>query len=177
MSTFVFVNTYAYSVTHVTNKLLLSLKEIIRESGLDVAKMPQQWSMLERGVTTWINSKHLETVTLEIFDSKTDDLVGRWDIEIVYGYVGDGSLWVDTDAIKYSIRKAGLVPAGCDYRIVVCRRPNAPAVMDGQTVRSVRQMGSTGTALAQRSVGVGWGLVLRIGGGSAERKRSISKIS
>ncbi len=128
MSTFVFVNTYAYSVTHVTNKLLLSLKEIIRESGLDVAKMTQQWSVLERGVTTWINSKHLETVTLEIFDSKTDDLVGRWDIEIVYGYVGDGSLWVDTETIKYSIRKAGLVPAGCDYRIVVCRRPNAPAV-------------------------------------------------
>ena len=56
-------------------------------------------------------------------------MVGRWDIEIMYGYVGDGSLWVDTDAIKYSIRKAGLAPSGCDYQS--CRhqlKPNAPPV-------------------------------------------------
>lgn len=128
MSTYAFVNTYAHTVTHVTNKLLLSLKEIVRETGLDVAKMTKQWSSLERGISAWINSKHLETVVLEIFGSETDDLVGRWDIEIVYGYVGDGSLWVDTDAIKYSIRKAGLVPAGCNYRIVASTKSNAPLV-------------------------------------------------
>ena len=164
MSTFAFVNTYAYTVTHVTNKLLLSLKEIIRETGLDVAKMTKQWSVLELGVSTWINSKHLETVTLEIFDSKKDDLVGRWDIEIVYGYVGDGSLWVDTDAIKYSIRKAGLVPAGCDYRIVVSRKPNAPAV-DGWSNCTLRSTDgfyrySIGTTIGGSGLGAGvayWG--------------------
>ena len=32
MSTFAFVDTYAYTVTYVTDKLLLSVKEIIRES-------------------------------------------------------------------------------------------------------------------------------------------------
>ena len=164
MSTFAFVNTYAFTVTHVTNKLLLSLKEIIRETGLDVAKMTKQWSVLELGVSTWIDSKHLETVTLEIFDSKKDDLVGRWDIEIVYGYVGDGSLWVDTDAIKYSIRKAGLVPAGCDYRIVVCGRPNAPAV-DGWSNCTLRSTDgfyrySIGTTIGGSGLGAGvayWG--------------------
>lgn len=43
MSTFAFVNTYTHTVTHVTNKLLLSFKEIIRESGLDVTKMSREW--------------------------------------------------------------------------------------------------------------------------------------
>jgi hypothetical protein len=33
---------------------------------------------------------------LEIFDVKSDALVGRWDIEIMYGYVGDGTLWVSS---------------------------------------------------------------------------------
>jgi hypothetical protein len=128
MSTFAFVNTYTHTVTHVTNKLLLSFKEIIRESGLDVTKMAREWPTLERGVAAWIGSKHLEKVILEIFDAISGALVGRWDIEIMYGYVGDGSLWVDTDAIRYSIRKAGLAPSGCDYQFVVTRKPNAPAV-------------------------------------------------
>ncbi len=128
MSTYAFVNTSAHTVTHVTNKLLLSFKEIIRETGLDVTKMSREWPTLERGVSAWIGSKHLENVILEIFDAKSGALVGRWDIEIAYGYIGDGSLWVDTDAIKYSIRKAGLAPRGCDYRFVVTRKPNARSV-------------------------------------------------
>ena len=112
MSSHAFVNTYAFTVTHVTNKLLLSFKEIVRESGLDVSKMTGQWTLLERGISNWINTEDLEFVVLEIFDPATDKLAGRWDIEIVYGYVGDGTLWVDTDAIRYSILKAGLLPSG-----------------------------------------------------------------
>ena len=71
MSTFAFVNTYTHTVTHVTNKLLLSFKEIIRESGLDVTKMSREWPTLERGVAAWIGSKHLEKVILEIFDASS----------------------------------------------------------------------------------------------------------
>lgn len=128
MITHAFVNTYTHTVTHVTNKLLLSIKEIIRETGLDPGRMTKEWLILERGVATWIDSMHLEKLVLEIFNSKTNALVGRWELEIIYGYVGDGSLWVDTDAIKYSIRKAGLNPAGCDYRIVATTKPKRPAV-------------------------------------------------
>jgi len=77
---------------------------------------------------------------------------------------GDGSLWVDTDAIKYSIRKAGLVPAGCDYRIVVSRKPNAPAV-DGWSNCTLRSTDgfyrySIGTTIGGSGLGAGvayWG--------------------
>lgn len=128
MSTYAFVDTYVYTVTYVTDKLLLSVKEIIRESGLNPAKMSRSWALLERGVSAWIKSKHLDKVLLEIFNPKTGLLVCRWDLEVIYGYGGDGSLWVDTEAIKYHIRKAGMIPASCDYEIIVTTKPNAPAV-------------------------------------------------
>jgi hypothetical protein len=128
MSTFAFVDTYAHSVTFVTDKLLLCVKDIIRESGLSPAKMTKEWAMLERGVSAWIQSKHLEKIVLEIFNPITGVLVSRWDIGIIYGYGGDGNLWVDTDAIKYSIRKAGLIPSSCDYEIRVTNKPNRPDV-------------------------------------------------
>jgi hypothetical protein len=129
MTTYAFVDTYAHTVTYVTDKLLLCVKEIIRESGLDPAKMTRDWIVLERGVSAWIRSKHLEKIVLEIFDPRTGDPIGRWDLGIVYGYSGgDGSLWVDTDVIRYNIRKAGLIPSSCDYEIIVTTKANRPAI-------------------------------------------------
>jgi hypothetical protein len=128
MSTHTFVDTYAYTVTYVTDKLLLSVKEIIRESGLSPSKMSTGWASLERAVSAWITSKHLSQIMLEIFNPNTGALVCRWDLDIIYGYGGDGSLWVDTDAIKYHIRKAGLIPSTCDYSIIMRVKPNAPEV-------------------------------------------------
>ena len=129
MSTHAFVDTYAFTVTYVTDKLLLSIKEIIRQSGLSPAKMSNNWANLERAASAWIRSKHLSQIVLEIFNPNTGVLVCRWDLEIIYGYGGDGSLWVDTDAIKYHIRKAGLIPSTCDYRIAMQVKPNAPEVL------------------------------------------------
>lgn len=128
MSTFVFVDTTTHTVTYVTEKLLLCLKEIIRESGLSPAKMARDWAVLESGISAWIRSKHLEKVVLEIFNPLNGSLVGRWDLGIIYGYGGDGSLWVDTDAIRYHIKKAGLIPSSCDYEIIATTKPGRPAV-------------------------------------------------
>ena len=43
-------------------------EEIIRESGLNPAKMTREWALLERGVSTWIRSKDLEKIVLEIYN-------------------------------------------------------------------------------------------------------------
>src|SRR5689334_18189456 len=99
MST-VSVSTYTitHSVTHVTSNMLLTIKEIIREIGLDPAKLTDQWASLEKAMSTWLGSRHLTKVTMEIYDPNKsyNNLVGRWDIDVVYGYEGDGSFWVDT---------------------------------------------------------------------------------
>jgi len=115
MSTSTFSISYAYTVTYVTTKMLLALKEIIREIGLDPSKFTEDWGLYERGISTWLTSRHLERVSLEIYKPRTGELVTRWDIDVIYGTVGDGSLWVDTAAIRYAIVKAGAVPSSCDY--------------------------------------------------------------
>src|SRR5258708_39759513 len=107
MSTSVVVNTYTQTATYVAAKLVLSIKEIVRASGLDPSQLSDQWETLERGISTWLESRHLRTVTLEIFKASTRELVKRWDLDIIYGYRGDGTLWTDTNALRYSILKAG----------------------------------------------------------------------
>ena len=121
---------YTHSVVYVADNILKSLKDIIRLGGLDPAKLAQDWDVLLRGISTWLESRHLETVTLEIFDPKTDALVRRWDIDVVYAWSGsgDGSFWTDTDQIKYAILKAGLWPSQANYRIVVDTAEGRPYV-------------------------------------------------
>src|SRR5258707_12505244 len=111
MSTTVSVSTYTstHTISHVTSKMLLLLKEIIREVGLDPSILMDRWAPLELAVSTWLRSKHLKQLTLEIFNPKTDGLVSRWDLDIVYGYGADDTFWVDTTAIRYSIAKPGLL--------------------------------------------------------------------
>lgn len=128
MSTYVAVNTYTYSVTYVSEKILLSLKEIVRESGLDPGKLADEWEVLQRGISTWIRTRNLETVHLEVYDPVTDGLIGRWDFDIAYDEYGDDGMWVDTDLIRYHIRKQGKLPSQCDYQIVVHNKPGHPDV-------------------------------------------------
>ena len=128
MSTSTFVISYAHTVTYVTTKMLLVLKEIIREIGLDPAKFTDDWATYEDAVATWLASGHLERVTLEVYSPYTNMLVTRWDVDVLYSSVGDGSLWVDTAAIRYAIAKAGLAPSSCRYDIKVTNKPGRPHV-------------------------------------------------
>ena len=127
--TAVTVNTYTHSVTYVADNILKSLKDIIRLSGLDPAKFVGEWDLNMRGIHAWLNSGHLETVELEIYNPLTDALIFRWDIEIAYGWSGgDGSFWIDTEQLKYAIKKAGLVPSQARYRLLVQNKPGRPEV-------------------------------------------------
>jgi hypothetical protein len=151
MSTAVRVTVRAHAVTYVTYKLLTSLKTIIRESGLDPAHLTNQWAVLERGITRWLDTEDLEELHLEVFHPHIDALIGRWDFEICYEYTGDGAFSADSDAIYYHLRKAGVWPDDCAYRIVATTKPGRPDVegWSSTTLRStagfVRQ--SIGTAI------------------------------
>lgn len=128
MSTFTISLTYTHTVTYVTTKMLLTLKEIIREIGLNPGRFSDSWDSYERAISTWLSSRHLLRVTLEIYYPSTNGLVARWDIDVIYSTVGDGTLWVDTAAIRYSIAKAGLVPASCLYDLILTTRSGRPDV-------------------------------------------------
>jgi hypothetical protein len=123
------VYSYTQSVVYVADNILKSLKDIVRLSGLDPAKLAGDWGVLLRGISTWIESRHLETVTLEIFDPSTDALITRWDVGVVYTWdVSAGTFWTDTEQLKFAIKKAGLSPSQADYRVVVKNKDGRPHV-------------------------------------------------
>jgi len=127
--TSVAVNTYTHSVVYVADNILKSMKDIIRLSGLDPTNLVDGWSSKMRALQAWLQSRHLETVVLEIFDPKTDALVGRWDIDVIYTTgSGDGGFWTDTEQIKYHVRKAGLLPSEARYRLLLQNKPGRPDV-------------------------------------------------
>ncbi|MDE0404728.1 MAG: hypothetical protein OXI53_05390 [Nitrospira sp.] len=127
--TIVAVNTYTHSVTYVADNILKSMKDIIRLSGLNPTNLVDGWSSKMRALQTWLESRHLSMVILEIFDPKTDALVGRWDIDVVYTTAsGDGDFWTDTEQIKYHVRKAGLAPSEAKYRLLLRNKPGRPKV-------------------------------------------------
>lgn len=126
MNTYTFAHTYA--VTFVTDKLMQSMLNIIRWSGLNPIKLTADWQDLSNAIKTWITSGHFEAAILEVFDPRNSDgLVGRWDLNINYDS-DDAEMWTDIGAIKYSIAKAGLYPSSCDYRIAISNKPGRPDV-------------------------------------------------
>jgi hypothetical protein len=128
-TTVVSVRSYTHAITHVTNNVMRSLKNVISLSGLDPAKFTGDWVVVERGLQVWIESGHLQTITLEIFNSRTDAPLGFWDVGISYSYTsGDGAFWTDTDAIRYAVQKAGVHPSTADYRVIVTNSPGRPDV-------------------------------------------------
>lgn len=130
MSTSVAVTTYAavHTTSYVTSKMLLLFKEIIREVGLDPGKLTDDWEVLERGISTWLRTQHLQRIRLEIYNPTTDKLVCPWDLDVVYGYGSDGTFWTDAESIRYSIRKAGLIPSNCRYKFTVFTSDGRPDV-------------------------------------------------
>jgi hypothetical protein len=128
MSTSTFTVSNAFTVTYVTTKMLLVLKEIIREIGLDPSRFMDDFDTYENAVSTWISSRHLQRITLEVYNPKNDELVRRWDIEVTYTTIGEGHMWVDTSAVRYAIAKAGLAPSSCSYDIKLRNAPGRPHV-------------------------------------------------
>jgi hypothetical protein len=136
--TSVTVNTFTHSVTYVADNILKSMKDVIRLSGLDPTKLVNGWATNMRALQAWLGSRHLKTVVLEIFNPKTNDLIGRWDIEVIYTTGnGDGGFWTDTEQIKYHILKTGLLPSDAGYRLLLQNKEGYSAV-DGWSSTSYR---------------------------------------
>lgn len=124
-----FIDTKAYSVSFLADKLMHSVKEIIRESGLDPTKLARQWTTLERGIGRWLTSQDLLKVSVEIYHPKKNRLVGRWDMDIIYAYDGDGTLGCNLNPIRQLIEQEGTVPEQCDYRVLIVAKEGAEDVI------------------------------------------------
>lgn len=150
MATAVQVNVHTHATTHVATNLIRSLKQLVVACGLDATKLLGQWQTLENGVATWLGTRHLERLVLEIYSTPTSKLVRRFDFDIDYGYHpnGDGDLWIDPDTVAYAITKSGELPKNCSYDILAKNSAGRPDVAGWSTgtFRSTRD-------LTRRSVG------------------------
>jgi hypothetical protein len=132
------VYSYSHSVTYVTDNILKSLKDILVMSGLDPAKLVGEWTVLHRGITRWIETQDLRAVSLEIYDPTTDALIRRFDFTVAYSWSIDaGNFWVDTEQLRYAIRKLGLSPSQAKYRVIADNKPGRPDV-DGWSPTNYR---------------------------------------
>jgi hypothetical protein len=129
MASIVSVNTYTHTVTFVTDKMLGSLKQIIVGIGLSPSNFVSSWSSYECAIKAWLESRHLVEAVLEI-TSTSGEFVTRCDFTIDYSYGSgdDGSMWVNTEAIKYSIIKLGKIPSECNYQLKLRVKSGAPSV-------------------------------------------------
>jgi hypothetical protein len=146
MSTIAFVNTYAYSVTYLADNMLRGLQELVRELGLSPRKFADDWPSSERAISTWLGSRHLYKIALEIYEPKDSSkavLVPEFDI--IYGSDSDedGSFWVDGDAMRYEILKTGTLPSACSYSLICFNHPGRPDVPGWGSANSRSREGMT----------------------------------
>jgi hypothetical protein len=115
-------------VTFLTDKVLKSIGDIVRDSGLSMTKFTKDRALFERGIKAWLNSGHLEYVVLEIYDSTTDKLIKKWVFEFHEDGDGGVDFWFNPEEIKYHLLKAGKPPATCNYCLIIHNKPGRPDV-------------------------------------------------
>jgi hypothetical protein len=158
--TVVAVDTRTYTSTYLAGNILRSVTDIVKGCGLDPGSFTHT-KTLDLGLRTWLESGHLTTVTLEIFGTRTKELAGRFDFTIDYGYGSgdDGGFWLDTDQVKFAIRKHGLVASGCEYRVLVTTKAGSPDVAGWASTSFLSTDGftrySVGTAIGASSTAAG----------------------
>ena len=127
--------------------------------------------MLEDGIATWLGIGHLKAVTLEVYDpgKRGDDLVGRFDFTIDYGYYpgGDGDLWLDPDTVAYTIARTAPISAAASTGSSSTAPPATPRFAGWATTTYRSTAGFTrhavGTAIGGGSIGAGLAYYSRSG--------------
>lgn len=122
------VNTFTYTAGYLTANLIRSVTDIIKAVGLDPGDLPHD--TLDRGLKKWVETEDLQALVLEIYSKSTNKLIGRFDFDLDYTYsTGDTrNFWLDTDEVRFAIRKAGLTATGCSHAVIAETKPGRPDV-------------------------------------------------
>lgn len=123
----------AFSRTHnivfLSDNLRNTLREVIRENGLDTDKLWQDWETIERGVQTWLQSRHLNNIVVEFFKPGASAASARWEFPI--DYTGSGvhdDMWLDKAYLRQLIAKSARPTTDCTYRVLLCTNIGAAKV-------------------------------------------------
>jgi hypothetical protein len=133
MGTPAYAYTNAFSRTHsivfLSDNLRNTLREVVRENGLDPHKLMQDWQTIERGIRVWLEDGDLNNIVIEFFKPGSSTSAARWEFPI--GYNGSGvkdDLWLDKSYLRQLIAKSARPTTDCTYRILLCTAPGAKSV-------------------------------------------------
>jgi hypothetical protein len=131
MGTYSFTQAYTqtHSIVFLSDSLRNTLREVIRENGLSPYQLMQDWEVIERGIKTWLQSRHLNKVVVEFFKPTSSVASARWDFPVGYSGSGvDDDMWLDKAYLRQLIAKAARPTSDCSYRVLLCTDSGAPAV-------------------------------------------------
>jgi hypothetical protein len=119
----------AHSVVFLSDNLRNTLREVIRENGISPSKLMQDWETIERGIQTWLRSRHLNNIAVEFFRPGATASSARWEFPISYTGSGvDDDMWLDKNYLRQLIAKSARPTVDCIYRIILCTNAGAPYV-------------------------------------------------
>jgi hypothetical protein len=124
-----FIYAHTHSIVFMSDNLRNTLREVIRENGLDPNKLMQDWSTIERGIRAWLESRHLNNVVVEFYKPGATSVTAKW--EFPTSYVGSGiddDMWLDKSYLRQLIAKSARPTSDCTYRIILCTNTGAPHV-------------------------------------------------
>jgi Bacterial HORMA domain 2 len=131
MGTYVYSQTYTltHSIVFLSDSFRNTLREVIRENGLSPERLMQDWGTVERGIKTWLGTRHLNSVVVEFFKPGSSTAMARWDFPVEYTGSGvDDDMWLDKSYLRQLVAKAARPSSDCAYRVVLGVNPGAPAV-------------------------------------------------
>ncbi|HEX8817015.1 MAG TPA: hypothetical protein VF753_16080 [Terriglobales bacterium] len=119
----------AHSIVFMSDNMRNTLREVIREYGISPDKLMQDWSTIERGIHTWLQSGHLNNVVVEFFKPGASVASAKWEFPVTYSGSGvDDDMWLDKNYLRQLIAKSAKPTSGCNYRIILCTDDGAPTV-------------------------------------------------
>jgi hypothetical protein len=131
MGTYAYSQTYTqtHSIVFLSDNLRNTLREVIREYGLSPNKLMQDWETIERGIQTWLRSRHLNKIVVEFFKPGASAASARWDFPVEYTGSGvEDDMWLDKAYLRQLIAKAAKPSTDCTYRITLWNDPGAARV-------------------------------------------------
>jgi hypothetical protein len=131
IQTYAHATTFAFThnIVFLSDNLRNTLREVIRENGISPNKLMQDWETIERGIKTWLQSRHLKNIIVEFVRPGASVASARWEFPI--GYAGTGvhdDMWLDKNYLRQLIAKSARPSADCSYRVILRTDPGKPYV-------------------------------------------------
>lgn len=129
MATRAFVYSRGQSVNFMVDTMINNLKEVILENGHNPAELMNRSETIKRGIRIWIDSGHLEMVTIEFYTLGSINASARWDFPIVYSGSGvDDDMWADKAYLRRIVAKSARPRSGDVYSVILSNKPRHPDV-------------------------------------------------